>query len=359
MKSAAKSSLGTLIATALQRSWTEPTQPDCDISVDELDQVAPMLYESGAAGLGWWRFRETKLRETASGELLHQAFRMHTLHAAIHETRIQKVFRVFRAANIEPILIKGWAVARVYPEPALRPYGDIDLLIKPPDYEVARRVVESEAREFQIDLHAPAFELADRSLEDLYRRSALVSCGAEQVRVLSAEDHFALLAVHLLKHGAWRPLWLCDLGLLLETAHDFDWDLCLGKDRRRANWILSAAGLAHKLLNAHINDERISERAEEVPDWLVQSVLKQWETPFAGAHAPATHPAPIRSYLTRPRGLLPDLLRRWPNPILATVSVNGTFGVRPRLRYQLGNCLIRARRVIQSFGSGRPHASFE
>jgi hypothetical protein len=33
--------------------------------------------------------------------------------------------------------------------------------------------------------------------------------------------------------------------------------------------------------------------------------------------------------------------QRWPNPILATVSVNGQFNSFPRLPYQLGNCLVR------------------
>src|SRR6185312_10059446 len=98
--------------------------------------------------------------------------------------------------------------------------------------------------------------------------------------------------VHFLKHGAWRPLWLCDIGLLLERMPaGFDWAVCLGKDKRRANWILSAAGLAHKLLKAQISDEQIAERAAQVPGWLCESVLKQWERPFAGAQPPVSHHA--------------------------------------------------------------------
>ena len=306
--------------------------------------------------LAWWRIRTTELSQTASGESLHQAFRLLTLQGAIYESRIQKAFRLLRAAGIEPILIKGWAIARLYPQPALRPYGDVDLLIRPKDYGVAMEVFDSQARDCQLDFHAPAFEVADRPLEDLYGRSQLVSCGAEQVRVLSSEDHFALLAVHLLKHGAWRPLWLCDLGLLLDRmAGDFDWDLCLGHDKRRVNWILSAAGLAHKLLGGSIKDKLIAAQAERVPSWLVSSVLKQWETPFVTAHSPASHRAPMTSYWRRPRGALGDLARRWPNPILATISANGTFGARPRLRYQLHNCFARVARFIR--GPGRMNRS--
>ncbi|HMH45452.1 MAG TPA: nucleotidyltransferase family protein [Pyrinomonadaceae bacterium] len=337
--------LGRLVSKTLARSWIA-SGGDLLITEQQLGEVTPLLYESGAAGLGWWRIRESELRQTPSGELLHQAFRFLALQARIHETKIEKVFRLLRAAGIEPILIKGWSIARLYPQPGLRPYGDIDLIIKPEQHLPAVDIAASEElRDCQIDFHPGAFELADRSIGDLLSRSHLVQCSDEEVRILGNEDHFALLAIHLLKHGAWRPLWLCDLGLLLDrVSSDFDWELCLGKDNRRRNWILSAIGLARALLGASINDEEIGAQAN-APTWLVDSVLKNWETPFAGAHAPHHHRAPIKSYLRRPRGVIGDLARRWPDPILATISANGTFGPRRRLRYQIQNCVQRAARL--------------
>jgi hypothetical protein len=342
-----KRSCGELLAASLFQSW-RGSPPARDFPAPDLEIVTPLLYGSGAAGLGWWRIRETDLRDTPSGELLHQAFRLLALQAGIHQTNIQKIFRLMRAAGVEPILLKGWAIARLYPQPALRPYGDIDLLVHPRDLGVARRVIETEAaRGCWIDLHSGLSELADSSPEDLFARSDLLACGEEQVRVLGAEDHFALLSIHLLKHGAWRPAWLCDLGLLLESMPaGFDWDLCLGKTKRRANWILSAIGLAHELLGAEIANQQIAVRANEIPAWLSRSVLKEWERPFAIDQPPTSHRAPMRSYLRHPRGLFSDLAQRWPNPILATVSVKGKFNRLPRMPYQLGNCLVRASRFI-------------
>src|SRR5260370_228788 len=81
----------------------------------------PLLYGSGAGALGWWRVRETDLRDSPSAELLHQAFRLQTLYAQIQQNKIQKVVRALRDANVEPILIKGWAIARFYPHQGLRP----------------------------------------------------------------------------------------------------------------------------------------------------------------------------------------------------------------------------------------------
>jgi len=341
-------SLGGLLAATLSKSWVESAPPDLPISETELDQVAPLLYQSGGAGLGWWRIRDSDLRQTPSGEMFHQAFRLLALQSSIHESKIRKVFTVLQSVNIEPILIKGWAMARAYPQPALRPYGDIDLILRPHDYQTAMGVAKKDLRDCQLDFHALPVELADRSIEELFARSQLAVCADQQIRILSPEDHFALLAIHLLKHGAWRPLWLCDLAVLLESSSNFDWSLCLGKNSRHQNWILAATGLAQTLLNASTNDREIAARAERVPVWLKQQVLKQWETPFADRQSPFSHRAPISFYLRRPRGLLGDLARRWPNPIVATISVKGTFGARRRKRYEFGNWLLRAARVVSN-----------
>src|SRR5438128_6243999 len=123
-------SLGRLVAFALRKSWRNSGSLGPEFSFADFESVTPLLYDSGAAGLGWWSIRDTHLADSPSGELLHQAFRLLTLQAAIHQTKIEKVFRCFRAGNVEPILIKGWSVARRYPQAGLRPYGDIDLLIR-------------------------------------------------------------------------------------------------------------------------------------------------------------------------------------------------------------------------------------
>jgi len=309
----------------------------------QLDEVTPLLYGSGAAALGWFRVRESELSTTSSAKVLQQAYRLQSLQSAIHEEKIQKIFRLFRAAGVEPILIKGWAAASLYPERGLRPYGDIDLVVRPKHYENAQDIVMSpEARDCWVDLHANVSELADRSLEGIFDRSQTVNLGDQSISVLSAEDHLALLAVHLLKHGAWRPLWLCDIGAALESLpSNFDWALCLGRDRRRAGWITCAIGLAHYLLGARLETLAIADRAARLPDWLVPAVLRQWQEPYATNQPPTKHPIPISDQLRHPGGLWQGLRDRWPDPILATVSVHGRFNGLPRFPYQVANCVVR------------------
>src|ERR1051326_8359684 len=151
---------GELVAAALRHSWRDSGSLPSGFSRADLDAVTPLLYDSGAAGLGWWAVRNTGLADSPSGELLHQAFRLLSLQAAIHQTKVEKVFRCFRASDVEPILIKGWSVARRYPQPGLRPYGDIDLLIRPEDHLIASELVANdELRDCRIDLHPGPFEL--------------------------------------------------------------------------------------------------------------------------------------------------------------------------------------------------------
>lgn len=345
---------GELISKILSGAWRVSPVSDLPLSGEELDQVTPLLYNSGAAGLAWWRLRHTVLRDSPSAELLHQAFRLQALFAETHQTKVQKTFRLFRQAGVEPILIKGWAVGRFYPESGLRPSGDVDLFVKQNDYAAAQQVIRSEeARDCWVDLHGRIFELADRDSDDLFARSELLRCGDGQVRVLCLEDHFALLAVHLLKHGAWRPLWLCDLGLLLESMPDeFDWSLCLGRNKRRINWILSAVSLAHRLVGARIDNAEIAERSRKTPRWLGSAVLRQWDTPLREAHESLPL---LAGYLHRPLDFVREIPNRWPDPIVATINVRGKFNNNPRVAYQL--CEMAAR-TAKFFWSLRQRSAF-
>ena len=357
-------SQGRLVSEILAGSWRSSQPPAFDFSESQLDDVTPLLYGSGGAALGWWRVRQTELSTTSSATLLHQGYRLLALHSAIHEEAIQKVFRLFSSAGIEAILIKGWAAAGLYPQRGLRPYGDIDLIVRPQDYDKAQAILaRPEAKDCWVDLHQEVFELADRPLDQLFARSYTVKLGEQSVRLLGAEDHLALLAVHLLKHGAWRPSSLCDIGAAVESLDpNFDWELCLGHNRRRASWIICVIGLAHLLLGARIETLAIAKQAMTLPDWLIRAVLRQWQHPFANDHEGAgrgkftdwvlrtrqhLYPSDQTTKSTVPNAgflkgfgeLWQQLRVRWPDPIRATIQLNGRFNRMPRLPYQLVICV--------------------
>lgn len=353
MKSREAVRKGSLVAEVLSGAWRTAPFPTLQMSERGLDEVTPLLYDSGTAALGWRRISQTPLRDSSSAELLHQAFRLQSLQAEIHEQNIEKVFRLLRQAQIQALLAKGWATARMYAQEGLRPYGDIDICVSPAHFKLAEEVLRSdEASDCWVDLHKHFSEIDERTIDDLFERSRLVGLGEEQIRILGLEDQLALSCIHLLKHGAWRPLWLCDVGVAIESLPaTFDWDVCLGRNRTRAHWIISAIGLAKRLVRTDTGKVP-AEMEKELPVWLIENVLKQWANPFAIDQPPMSHPIPMADLLRHPASLWDGLRQRWPNPIIATISVNGEFNNLPRLPYQMANCLSRIGRLLLNSPGG-------
>jgi hypothetical protein len=137
------------------------------------------------------------------------------------------------------------------------------------------------------------------------------------------------------------------VGAAFETLPaDFDWDVCLGRNKTRARWVICAIGLAKCLLGANTKNLPARSEANELPAWLVDSVLKQWANPFPINQPPMSHPVPMAELLLHPTGLFEGLRQRWPSPIIATISVNGEFNNLPRLPYQVANCVSRIGRLL-------------
>jgi len=179
---------------------------------------APLLLASGAASLAWWRVRRSEFRTAPAALDLQDAYRLDALQAILHEREIVEALALLRSAGVEPILVKGWAAARLYPEPGLRPYGDIDLCCRPDQYSAAAAALRRVKKpKYHLNLHRGFAALDELRWEELYVRSQVVPLGEEKVRILAPEEHLRLLCVHLLRRGAWRPLWLCDIAVAMET----------------------------------------------------------------------------------------------------------------------------------------------
>jgi hypothetical protein len=343
---------GARVAAVLAGCW-RASPPPLDVSARDLTDVAPLLLQTGAAGLGWWRIRRSPAARSIAADELHDAYRLFSLQAVLHEQRVASAFAVLRAAGVEPILGKGWAIARQYPDAGLRPYGDVDLYVRPEQYGAALHALAGPRRE-GVDLHRGFAELDDRHPDELFARSRVESLRGVEVRVFGAEDHLRLLALHMLRHGVLRPLWLCDVGLALESRPaDFDWDAFAAGSRRRSAWVRSAFALAHALLGARLDGVRMPEAAARLPRWLAPAILRQWSV-FVPAHGSR---APMAASLRRPVAFLRGLLVRWPNPVEATVGVGGPFNGVPRLPFQVADCVLRAAQFARRLAADPPSST--
>jgi hypothetical protein len=341
---------GLLVAAVLEGVWRIAGFPRMEVSELELDEVTPLLCSSGSAALAWYRIRNTHLQHSSSAEVLHQSFRLQSLQTAIHEEKVEKVFRLLREASVEAILAKGWAAAGFYSNRDLRPCGDIDICVRPSDFQVARQVLSSsQASDCWVDLHEHFFENGDRTVDQLFERATIVPLGLQHIRILSLEDHLAFLCIHLLKHGAWRPLWLCDIAAAVESLPaTFDWQAFIGNNPRRASWIACAVGLAHRLLGARIEQLPLEKDHTEIPEWMVEAVLLHWSTLFPADHLPV-RPAPLMvNNLSSGRKIMKGAIERWPDPITATFNMGGEFNNFPRWPYQVADFFRMTTRYLIS-----------
>lgn len=273
--------------------------------------------------------------------------RWDALQRKVQEARVIQAFALFRENNIEPILIKGFAAARYYPPSVPRLSVDVDLAVASVDYEAASVVCRSLTAEgLAIDLHNELRHLDTVEWNDLFANSQLIELDGGTIRVLRPEDHLRVLCVHWLNDGGNQKDRLWDIYYLIENrAPGFDWDRFLGPvSERRRRWLTCTVGLAHRYLGLDLDDTPIKEIAEDLPQWLITTVEKEWGR--------ETKEIPLWLVLNERKRLVEQVkLRMRPNPILATVQMEGSFDAKTRFFYKIGNMFNR---LIPSIGRMRP-----
>jgi len=345
----AGSGAGNLIARSLSGAWRQNPEP-LSLSPQQLSMAVPLLLSTGAAALAWTRLGTFDVTTSDLSDL-REGYRKHLIDAAVHELEIVDLFKRARANCIEPVLFKGWALARLYPDAGLRPYGDHDLWM-PGQYleRFYRALADGDDYAFCVEPHITFYPQYERSFEDVMSRSQLVSLNGAQIRVPGDEDHLRFICLHFLFHGGWRPLWLCDVALMVESADSgFDWDRCLRGNRKYADWVACVIGLAHQLLGADVAGTPVAKRAESLPRWLTDAVLRQWEKgPGMSFAENFSFSFPRR--LLKPFALARSFREHWRNPIQASVEMNASFTDAPRALFQFGSLFLRLPEFFRYFG---------
>ena len=342
-----RTDVGFGVAQILTRSWRSSLERYDDVAA-AIDS-APLLLSTGSGPLAWRRI-STHPDADAASELRNDYY-SHAAQALFLEESVIDVFRRLRENDVESVLFKGWALARLYPEAGLRPYGDIDVWVSPQGLPGLRAALQpGEVRGYCVEPHVSFYRQYERSFDEIIRRSILISQNGVQIRVPSDEDHLRFICLHFLFHGGWRPLWLCDVALMVESAGTaFDWDLCLGGKRKHSDWILCVIALAHDLLGANIEDTPAARRVRTLPEWLKTAVLRQWGNgPGMSLTEDVSFAIPKR--LLKPKQLAKSIREHWRNPIQASVEMNAWFDESPRGLLQLASLFWRVPNLVKSSG---------
>lgn len=337
---------GRRIAGLLSRFWCSPP-PSPGLSPNQLQELIPILERQGSGGLAWFRIRSTPLAQLPNAPRLQNAYRHHTLQVRIRERQLLEAIGHFRRWKVDPILAKGWTLGRLYPEAGLRPYGDLDFWVPPEKMSAAREALRSPDRPVvPIELHARFNELEDRRARDLLQRCRTETLQGTEIRVFAPEDHLRLVGLHALEHGLARPLWLCDVALLL--AHlpgGFDWDLARSGEDWFSEGFRCSLILARDLLGGDLDTAGAPEgwTGAPGPSWLLPAALSAFGA--RDHYMAAPDPSEL---LFQPMALLRSARLRWANPIEATFRRKAPWNERSRLPHQTVDFLARTGSFIFS-----------
>jgi len=168
---------------------------------------------------------------------------------------IAELFRLldcFASAGIDALVVKGPVLSvQAYGDPAMRRYGDLDLLVRQRDIRRATELMIAAGYQAKIPLtaidagkipgqylfHNPDTKLlvelhSDRTLRYFPRRLPLEKFFARQIRVpldaheapaLSVEDELVLISIHGAKHFWERLIWIADVAALITRQSGIDW----------------------------------------------------------------------------------------------------------------------------------------
>ncbi|MCX6031412.1 MAG: nucleotidyltransferase family protein [Chloroflexi bacterium] len=269
----------------------------------------------GVAPLVYWRLRQS--HDDIPSDLLKTLAAQYYMTAAENTllyAEMARILAAFGAERVPVIVLKGAVLAKtIYPDPALRPMSDLDLLVPRKDIERASTIirdldyqevaVQSRALNryigtqvnflpltksgHEVELHWGLIAgSADRRTADVqwfWENSELwqLSSGPElmEARILSPTANLLYLTAHLiLQHGGAqsRLLWYYDLHLLIsQLTERLNWNIYL-EQALALRWAASQlAGL--KAVQVLFNTP--------IPSRVLTGLSAQYESlPFSSSH---------------------------------------------------------------------------
>ena len=173
------------------------------------------------------------------------------------QAELERMVRALSTRDIDVVLLKGAAlIATVYPDIALRPMRDVDLLVRPDDLIAAtavlaecgyaeehavpgataqpRRALVGPRGWLAVDLHinlGPPEKALGFRVDDLWSRATPISIGKTTGLMPAPEDLLLHVALHFVRHqvdgsagGLGR---LADVCAIVDRTPTLDWDLLL------------------------------------------------------------------------------------------------------------------------------------
>lgn len=197
---------------------------------------------------------------SAFRDAVKKAHSLAALRMAIIHRNLFQLLEQLNASGLDYLVVKGPAVAfAVYPDPSLRVFNDLDLVVRECDWQRAHALLTGLGFQQEEDLPAPPSKLhpkmvcyettyihsasgfkveihyddllnaglAARDVEGFWQRANWMEARGVSFKVLSAEDQLMHLCAHAHYHSYTRLNWFSDLALLLRGPNLVQWDRLL------------------------------------------------------------------------------------------------------------------------------------
>lgn len=223
----------------------------------------------------------------------------------------------FDSGGIGALVVKGPVLAvQAYGDPAMRSYGDLDLLVRPHDIRRATKVMLEAGYESKVSLSSidagkiPGQYLFSRPdlkllvelhndltlryfprplpLEKFFARQIRVNLDAHDAPALSVEDELVLICIHGAKHFWERLLWIADVAALVSRQTGMDWGRVAESARELGAERMLHVGLqlAAELLRLHLPSKVLTKVQADAAAVRLAKQISTW-LPAAGYAPPS------------------------------------------------------------------------
>jgi hypothetical protein len=247
--------------------------------------VQPLLY---------YQLRSMAAESVDEGTLnkLRRVVGARSAHSMMLENELGQLAGFFAEEGVPLLAIKGPVLAQsVYRSVALRPFVDLDLVVRRDDFRRVEALLQS--REYRdlplnpfqkasylfihgqytfwrrvagmgaavvLDIHTaimpPGYSYAE-DFDDLFARSTTLPMAGTETHMLEREDLLMVLCYHGLKNRWDRLKYICDVAESIRAYPDLDWDTVYGRAHAMHSERVLRLGLAlaRRLLDAPLPGE--------------------------------------------------------------------------------------------------------
>jgi hypothetical protein len=231
-------------------------------------------------------------------------------------SELLRVISSLQGAGIEAVPLKGAVLATgVYGDIGLRPFSDIDLLIRREHLAEAESVVQRLGYEPEVlipaayrerwmeqqceltfrragmsrvelhwDIAHPHFTLKT-GVEKFWSRLRRAQIGDASVPDLSEQDLLFTLIVHGTRHAWSRLMWLVDVAEMLRTSREIDWQLFAknAEEDGATRMLATSLVLAKNGFDVSLPSEAMAwAYSDPIAQKLAQRVFAHWDGSFDG-----------------------------------------------------------------------------